>query len=651
MSALILAFGLTQPLLGPVADRLGRRPVLLTGLLRYTAASIGSVLAGSIGWLVAWRVLQGVAMAAAVVCARAIVRDLYEPIEGARVMSLALSGLGLIALARPLIGGVVAAPWGWRAALAVDRRVRRHLPGDRRAGGCPRRCAREPATRRTPARCCAQWARSRATPPSSPGRCSSPAPMAGCSPFSPARPSSSSTCWAARAGLRPVHRRLLAQLHRRHLLVPALAAAPRPGRHGKRGAAFTLAGGVSMVGAGLGRRDRSVGDRRAAVHLAFGHGIHQPCGQAAVVGPFPHACRRGLGAGRLHAGADRGGRRRRGWAWRWTARCCHCADDIGCMAVWPPRWWPGRWCSGTAQADERARHLPGRAHGLAARRPWRWPSTPRAARPVQPSRSSASIRRRSTAAWTSAPPSPARPSVPSAAPPDRHPRTRPGLFRGAVRRRCTAPDRRDRAARAPALLVGGTMLYFKALRDGLDAMPGADAESGASIDAAAAAQGWPALHAELARVDPAHGRAPGAGRCAAHPARARESGGSPEALVGLAPGRDTPAPPAGELPLVALEPESRAWLHARIAARFDAMLAAGLLHEVRRLRARGDLHAALPSMRCVGYRQAWQALDTGAGRAARNRHRRHAATGQAPAHLAALDDAAHAHRVRRAGRD
>ena len=99
MSALILAFGVGQLFWGPVADRVGRRPVLITGLLLYTAASIGSVLAGSIGWLVMWRVLQGATMAAAVVCARAIVRDLYEPHEGAQVMSLALSGLGVIAIA------------------------------------------------------------------------------------------------------------------------------------------------------------------------------------------------------------------------------------------------------------------------------------------------------------------------------------------------------------------------------------------------------------------------------------------------------------------------------------------------------------------------------------------------------------------------
>ena len=102
LSALLFAFGLAQMLLGPAADRYGRRPVLLGGLSLMLAAGIGSALAGSIDALVAWRALQGVGMAAAVVCARAMVRDLYAPSEGARVMSKALTGLGFIALTSPL---------------------------------------------------------------------------------------------------------------------------------------------------------------------------------------------------------------------------------------------------------------------------------------------------------------------------------------------------------------------------------------------------------------------------------------------------------------------------------------------------------------------------------------------------------------------
>ncbi|HEX6018349.1 MAG TPA: tRNA (adenosine(37)-N6)-dimethylallyltransferase MiaA [Burkholderiaceae bacterium] len=157
-----------------------------------------------------------------------------------------------------------------------------------------------------------------------------------------------------------------------------------------------------------------------------------------------------------------------------------------------------------------------------------------------------------------------------------------------------------------ALLVGGTMLYAKALLDGLDVLPGRDAAVRAAIDERAAAQGWPALHAELARIDPDT-----AARLAPHDAqriqRALEvwqlSGRTLSQLQGRRPR------PRLALPMVALEPRDRGWLHARIAERFDRMLRAGFVDEVRALRARGDLHAALPSMRCVGYRQAWRALD------------------------------------------
>ena len=119
MSALILAFGLAQMVWGPVADRFGRRPVLLAGLSLFTLASAGCALAGDIQALVLWRTLQGAALAAAVVVARAVIRDLYEPVRSAQVMALALSGLGVIALLGPLLGGLVAAASGWRATLGL----------------------------------------------------------------------------------------------------------------------------------------------------------------------------------------------------------------------------------------------------------------------------------------------------------------------------------------------------------------------------------------------------------------------------------------------------------------------------------------------------------------------------------------------------
>jgi DHA1 family bicyclomycin/chloramphenicol resistance-like MFS transporter len=119
MAALILAFGLSQLVWGPVADRWGRRPVLLASLSLLGLAGAGATLAASIEALIAWRAAQGALLAAAVVCARAMVRDLYEPHEGARVMSMGLSGLGVLAVASPLTGGLLAAAFGWRGTLAA----------------------------------------------------------------------------------------------------------------------------------------------------------------------------------------------------------------------------------------------------------------------------------------------------------------------------------------------------------------------------------------------------------------------------------------------------------------------------------------------------------------------------------------------------
>ena len=158
------------------------------------------------------------------------------------------------------------------------------------------------------------------------------------------------------------------------------------------------------------------------------------------------------------------------------------------------------------------------------------------------------------------------------------------------------------------LLVGGTMLYFKALQGGLDTMPAADALLRAAIDAEAARDGWPALHARLARLDPVT-----AARLAPNDAQRIQRALEVVRLTGrpLSAWHGAARPATPVLPMMALEPRDRAWLHARIAARFGAMLEQGLLDEVRGLRARGDLHPGLPSMRCVGYRQAWAALDAG----------------------------------------
>ena len=159
------------------------------------------------------------------------------------------------------------------------------------------------------------------------------------------------------------------------------------------------------------------------------------------------------------------------------------------------------------------------------------------------------------------------------------------------------------------LLVGGTMLYFKALRDGLDELPQADPEIRARLDAEAAELGVPALHARLSELDPET-----AARLKPNDSQRIQRALEIHALSGrpmsqLLSGKKKEDLPFDILPL-SLEPSDRSVLHDRIAARFDAMLAGdGLLQEVSALRARGDLHLGLPSMRCVGYRQAWEYLD------------------------------------------
>lgn len=158
------------------------------------------------------------------------------------------------------------------------------------------------------------------------------------------------------------------------------------------------------------------------------------------------------------------------------------------------------------------------------------------------------------------------------------------------------------------LLAGGTMLYFKALSEGLAAMPPADPDVRAEIEAEAAARGWPALHAQLAREDPvtAARLAPNDAQRVQRALEVLRLTGEPLSRVHAQAARTPGLRPDR---FVSLEPADRSWLHERIAQRFDAMLAAGFLDEVRALRARGDLHAQLPSMRSVGYRQAWEALD------------------------------------------
>ena len=166
------------------------------------------------------------------------------------------------------------------------------------------------------------------------------------------------------------------------------------------------------------------------------------------------------------------------------------------------------------------------------------------------------------------------------------------------------------------LLVGGTMLYLKTLQDGIDDLPKTDAATRETIETRAKTLGWPAMHEELRQVDPAT-----ASRLAPNDAqrisRALEvwhiSGKSLSAWfeqgVQKRLGKDHSNALDDKIELISLEPQDRSWLHQRIEERFVKMLQMGFLEEMQTLRARGDLSPELPSMRCVGYRQAWEQMD------------------------------------------
>ena len=163
------------------------------------------------------------------------------------------------------------------------------------------------------------------------------------------------------------------------------------------------------------------------------------------------------------------------------------------------------------------------------------------------------------------------------------------------------------------LLVGGTMLYYKALAQGIDVLPQAEPGLRAQIDARATRHGWPALHADLARVDPvtAARLSPNDAHRIQRALEVWELSGKPISQLQKAQKTDLPF----ELHAYALVPEDRAELHRRIAARFECMLKEGLVEELQDLRRKHELHAALPSMRCVGYRQAWSCLEGEYGKA------------------------------------
>lgn len=287
LSGLIICFGLSQLICGPLADRFGRRPVLLAGLALYTVASIFGAASASVEALIGWRALQGAAMAAAVTGARSIIRDLYEPSEGARVMSRALSGLGLIAALSPVVGGVLVELLDWHAALlalALFGATALALVAWRFEETVPRRDAGATRLRRL----VHNWSTVLAHPTFRAWAALSACTYGGL--FFLLAGSSfvfinvlgvSRAMFGLVLGSVSVAYILGTMLCRRLLLRYGLRGAV------KRGACFTLCGGLGMAALSL-----------AGVHtlwaivlpqylFAIGHGVHQPCGQAGAVGPFP----------------------------------------------------------------------------------------------------------------------------------------------------------------------------------------------------------------------------------------------------------------------------------------------------------------------------------------------------------------------------
>jgi DHA1 family bicyclomycin/chloramphenicol resistance-like MFS transporter len=289
MSALILAFGVAQLVWGPVADRLGRRPVLLAGLGLYAVASVGSALAGSIDWLILWRVLQGATMAAAVVCARAMLRDLYEPQQGAQVMSLGLSGLGVIAIAGPVAGGLVAAAFGWRAALTLVALIGAAtlafvvwlLPETLPVKN-PRATQLAPLLR--------TWLGIARHPTFAAWTLLVTFTYGGLFTVL----AGSSFVYIDVLGLSPGHYGLAMAAGSTSYLAGTFVCRRWVQAHGmagavRRGALFTLAGGLAIVALALAGVHAAWALLLPQMLFTFGHGVHQPCGQAGAVGPFPQA--------------------------------------------------------------------------------------------------------------------------------------------------------------------------------------------------------------------------------------------------------------------------------------------------------------------------------------------------------------------------
>lgn len=287
LSALIIAFGLGQLVCGPLADRFGRRPVLLAGMTVYTVASVLGALAQSIEMLVVWRALQGAATASAVTCGRSIVRDLFQPAEGARVMSRALGGLGVIAMLAPVLGGVLVQWLSWHAALmatAVFGAGTLAFLALRFEETLPQRNLRA----LQPAQLLHNWAGVLAHPTFRAWTLLLCCTWGGLF-FMLA---GSSFVFITLLGTSRVAYGLILASFSAAYIVGTFICRRLLLRHGlrgavRRGAALSLGGGVAMIGFGLADVHSAWAIVLPQLLFNIGHGIHQPCAQAGVVGPFP----------------------------------------------------------------------------------------------------------------------------------------------------------------------------------------------------------------------------------------------------------------------------------------------------------------------------------------------------------------------------
>jgi DHA1 family bicyclomycin/chloramphenicol resistance-like MFS transporter len=287
MAALLLAFGFGQLVAGPVADRFGRRPVLLSTLSVYLLASLGALLASDIEALVAIRIVQGASMAGVVVVARAMVRDLYEPHEGARIMSLGLSGLGLIAITSPLLGGWLSEHLGWRATFAAVALialgtlvfVATQLPETVRQ--------RNPRALQ-PGRLLAAWTGILGHPGFRAWAGLTASTYGGLFMFL----AGSSFVYMQVLGLGAAQYGLALCTSSLAYLAGTVVCRRWLVRHGmtgavRRAAGFTLFGGLAMAALAAAGVQTVWAILVPQLFFAFGHGTHQACGQTGAVAPFP----------------------------------------------------------------------------------------------------------------------------------------------------------------------------------------------------------------------------------------------------------------------------------------------------------------------------------------------------------------------------